>query len=154
MGPGDPPAEHRVVLPAPPERALAEVAEAAGEWGASWQPHHDGGRLILPVVQGLRRGVIAGPVECRPTDEGCEITLRIEERDLRINRPALVILSIGAVSGLALALWPWMPVLLQFAPIAFVLAFMAWVLVISRLRMSGATEFLDALADRLAISPD
>ena len=72
---------------------------------------------------------------------------RSPDEHYRVNKQAVVILVAGAISGLVLMLWPFFPALLGFAPVAIVLALIAWFLVVSRLRMAGPREFLDTVAE-------
>jgi hypothetical protein len=128
------------------------VEEAAEVWGAVWQPDSQGGRLALSTVQGLRQGVLSGSLKVQPSDGGTLLRLEIEEARLSINWSATAVLLLGALGGLSLVLWPLSPKILQLAPIGAVLAIVAWLLVVSRLRYSDATDFLDLVAE-LAGSP-
>ena len=49
---------------------------------------------------------------------------------------------------MSLVFWPISPVLLGFAPIGAVLAIVAWLMVVSRLRHSGVEDFLDLVETR------
>ena len=141
--------EHQVELVAQTTRVSAALKEAAEAWGADWQEAIDGGRLTLPTLTGLRRGVLVGRVTVQPAGRGSRIVFRIEESAHRINRPATVILLMGAIGGVSIVLWPFYPPLLGFAPVGVVLAFAAWLLVASRLRHSGPEDFFE-LVRRLA----
>lgn len=128
--------------------ALASVAKAAELWGAEWQPDGYGGRLLLPVTAGVRRGVM----KCRLTLEGAGSGhsrghLVVEEEHHWLNRPAVMILVLGAAGALAATLWPFFPKLLAVAPLAVVLALVAWLVVVSRLTTSGPAEFLELVED-------
>jgi hypothetical protein len=81
-------------------------------------------------------------VAIEPRADGAEVVLTEGERVLGLNRGAVAVLVIGAVAGVLLALWPFFPKLLVAAPLAAVLAFLTWFMVVSRLRMSGPEEFL------------
>jgi hypothetical protein len=126
------------------------VEEAAEVWGAVWQPDSQGGRLALSTVQGLRQGVLSGSLKVQPSDGGTLLRLEIEEARLSINWSATAVLLLGALGGLSLVLWPLSPKILQLAPIGAVLAIVAWLLVVSRLRYSDATDFLDLVAELAA----
>lgn len=130
-----------------PTKVLQTVDEAAEVWGAAWQPDGNGGRLDLPVVQGLRQGVLTGRLRAEPVDEGSLVRLEVDESHLRINWSATAVLLMGALGGLSLVLWPLSPTILQLAPIGAVLAVVAWLLVVSRLRYSGPGDFLDLVAE-------
>ena len=130
-----------------PTEVLRTVDDAAEVWGAAWQPEGDGGRLDLPVVQGLRQGVLTGSLRAEPADGGTLVRLQIDESRLTINWSAAAVLLLGAMGGLSLVLWPLSPKILQLAPIGAVLAIVAWLLVVSRLRYSGPVDFLDLVAE-------
>lgn len=132
-----------------PTIVLQAVGEAADVWGADWRPGEPGGsgQLVLPTIQGLRQGVLAGTLSTAPADGGTLLQLEIEEHDFSINWSATAILTLGAIGGLTLVLWPLSPKILQLAPIGAVLAVVAWLLVVSRLRYSDAGDFLDLVAE-------
>ena len=124
-------------------RVARAVRQAADDWGARWQPDGRGGRLLLPVSQGLKRGLVVARIEIESTAEGSELNLTVEDEDYRLNRPAVVVLLLGAAGGLVTALWPFFPGLLRLAPVGAVLALVAWLLVVSRLRTTDTDDFLD-----------
>jgi hypothetical protein len=130
------------VTPVEAERAIAATAEP---WGAEWLPRDGGGRLALPVVFGLRRGVLVGEVAIAPVGGGSKVTWRQVESHLEVHRSSVAVLSIAAVPLLGVLGWPLWPPLLAFAPLAAVLGLLAWWLVVSRLRSSGPEDFLAAL---------
>jgi len=134
----------RLEIGAPPAVAAEAVAEAAEAWGGSWEPGAGGGRLVIPVTAGLRRGVLVAGVEItRLGASGARLELSVEERHDQLNRPAVVILLLGAAGALTATLWPLFPRLLSVAPLAVVLAISAWLLIVARLRNSGPEEFLE-----------
>ena len=137
--------EHRVHFPGTPEQARRALNAAAAGWGASWTEDGAGGELVLPIVASLRHGILRARVAIEPRADGTEVVLTEGERALALNRGAVAVLAIGAVSGVVLALWPFFPQLRVAAPLAAVLAFLAWFMVVSRLRMSGPEEFLGEL---------
>lgn len=130
-----------------PESVLRAVEDATEIWGAAWQPENQGGRLSLPVVQGLRQGVLTGSLHTVPSERGTSVRLEIEESHFAINKSAAGVLLLGGLGGLTLVLWPLSPKILQLAPIGAVLAIVAWLLVVSRLRYSDAGDFLDLVAE-------
>lgn len=130
-----------------PESVLRAVEDAAEIWGAAWQPGNQGGRLSLPAVQGLRQGVLTGSLHTVPSEGGTLVRLEIEESHFAINRSAAGVLLLGGLGGLTLVLWPLSPKILQLAPIGAVLAIVAWLLVVSRLRYSDADDFLDLVEE-------
>ncbi len=141
---------HRLELDSPPQAVLAAVAAAAEDWGAEWAPGGGGGRLYLPVVAGLRRGVLSGQLEARSRrDGGTRLTLHAETTHWRVHRSAAAVLVLGALGALPVILWPLRPDFLALAPVGLVLLFLAWFMVVSRLRSAGAGEFLEAVRDRL-----
>ncbi len=134
-------------FPQPPERVLEAIDEAAEMWGAEWQPAGAGGNLLLPIVRGLRHGVLQITLALEPTPEGTSLSCRIQRSTLEINRSALAILILGGLGGLTVVFWPLSPKILQLAPLGAVLAFVAWLLVVSRLRNSGAEDFFSLVGD-------
>lgn len=130
----------------PPERVLAAVREAADLWGAFWQPEGRDSRLALPVVQGLRRGVQDIRVRAESRPPGARLQLEIESSRIHVHRPAVGVLVMGALGGICVMLWPLFPSLLPLAPAGAVLALVAWLLVVSRLRSKGPEEFLELVA--------
>lgn len=130
-----------------PEQVLGAVREAAELWGGHWQRQGRGGRLALPVVRGLRRGVVEGRLTAEPSGDGTTLRLEIVSRHYRLNRAAVTILILGGLGGLTTVLWPFFPGLLRFAPAGAVLAVAAWLLVSSRLRTGDEADFLALVAE-------
>jgi hypothetical protein len=145
--PPPPPSPREVEVDLPPEAALAAAARAAREWGAELEPAGAGGRLRLPVVAGIRRGVVAGllAVERGPAG-GARLRFTPEESIYYVHTPSVAVLLISALGGLLALAWLLYPRLLPVAPFGAVLALGGWFLVVSRLRNSGPEEFLDAVA--------
>jgi hypothetical protein len=139
--------EHRLDLDFDRHEALERVAEAAEIWGAHWRQEGTGGRLELPVTAGVRRGVLGGRLWFESASSGTRAVLRIEESRYSLNLSAIGVLLLGAVGGFVIMLWPFFPQLLALAPLAGVLALVAWLLVASRLRTTGAEEFLELVAE-------
>jgi hypothetical protein len=134
-------------MPQPPETVLEAVAEAAEMWGAEWQPGDRGGRLRLPVVHGLRRGIVRGTLRAEPASAGTALFFDIEDASYSVNKSAFAILLLGGIGGLILVLWPLSMSMLQLAPLGAVLALVAWLLVVSRLRNSDTVDFFEQVAD-------
>ena len=138
--------EHAIELDLPPAGALSALRKAAEEWGAELQEEGDGGTLHLPILAGLRRGLMSGPVEIRPAEGGSRVTFRPETSVYYVQTQAVMVLLLAVVGGLLTVLWPFFPKLLEVAPFGAVVALGGWFLVISRLRTSGPDEFLEAVA--------
>lgn len=130
----------------PPGTALAAVRQAAEDWGAEFTREGSGGRLRLPVIAGLRRGLVTGPVTVEPHEEGARVTFHPEESVWYVHTPAVVILLLAVFGAVLTVLWPFFPKLLAVAPFGAILALGGWFLVVSRLRTSGPEEFLEAVA--------
>ena len=139
-------AEHAVDLEVPPEQALAAVRRAAEDWGAELEPGGSGGTLRLPVVAGIRRGLVTGAVEIESAGEGSRVVFRPETSIYFVQTAAVAVLLLAAAGGLLTVLWPFYPELIPVAPFGAILALGGWFLVISRLRTSGPDEFLAAVA--------
>lgn len=133
------------------EAALTAVAAAADDWGGEWRREGTGGRLDLPAQAGLRHGLLQLAVRGR--DEGArgsELAFALTEERWLLHRPAVALLLAAALGGVAILLWPFVPGLGGLVPLALVLGVGAWLVVVSRLRHHGLTEFLADLDDRLA----
>jgi hypothetical protein len=129
-----------------PEAAADALARTAEDWGAEWTPARGGGRLVLPVVFGLRRGVAVGRVDIARLGTGSRLVWQLEESRLEVHRAAVAVLSFAAIPLLATLAWPFHPPLLALAPFAAVMGLLAWWLVVSRLRNSGPEEFFAAIS--------
>ncbi len=134
--------EHVIDLEVPPEEALAAVCRAAEDWGAELEDH----QLHLPVVSGIRRGMVTGSVEIQPLEGGSRVAFRPEKTFYYVQTSAVVILLLAAAGGVLTLLWPFFPKLMPMAPFGALLALGGWFLVVSRLRTSGPDEFLAAVA--------
>lgn len=139
-------AAHAIDLEMPPGTALAAIRQTAEDWGAEFVREGSGGRLRLPVLAGLRRGLLTGPVTVEPSEAGARVTFHPEEAVYYVQTPAVVILLLAVFGSAFTVLWPFFPDLLAVAPFGAVLALGGWFLVISRLRTSGPEEFLEAVA--------
>jgi hypothetical protein len=124
------------------------LAEAALAWGAEWTSdassvasQRSGGRLVLPVVFGLRRGVLVGRVDFEPSGDGSRIAWQLEESHLELQRASVALLTLTVLALLPALAWPFNPKLLALLPFALVMGLLAWWLVISRLETSGPEEF-------------
>jgi len=138
---------HQRQLSRPPATVLEAVDEAAEMWGAGWQPTDQGGQIRLPVVQGLRHGIVQGTLSAVPEESGTSLRFDIEETSYTLNKSALAIMLLGGMGGLSVVFWPLSPMILQLAPIGAVLALVAWLMVVSRLRNSDPEDFFDLVAD-------
>ncbi|HYO13958.1 MAG TPA: hypothetical protein VE685_12250 [Thermoanaerobaculia bacterium] len=139
-------APHAIDLEMPPGTALAAIRQTAEDWGAEFVREGSGGRLRLPVIAGLRRGLLTGPVTVEPSNGGARVTFHPEEAVYSVQTPAVVILLLAVFGAVFTVLWPFFPQLLVVAPFGAVLALGGWFLVVSRLRTSGPEEFLEAVA--------
>jgi hypothetical protein len=138
--------EHAIVLEAPPEKALAAVGQTAEDWGAEFRRDGSGGQLHLPVVAGIRRGLVTGAVEVRLAEGGSRVVFRPENAVYYVQTPAVMILLVAVAGSLLTVLWPFFPQMMNVAPFGALLALGGWFLVVSRLRTSGPDEFLVAVA--------
>jgi hypothetical protein len=135
---------HSAEVPVTISEAPAAIAAAAEAWGAEWQSDagdRQRGRLALPVVFGLRRGVLVGNVAIEPAGDGARLTWELEESHLELQRSAVALLALALALLLPALAWPFHPPLLTLLPLAAVTGLAAWWLVISRLRNSGPEEF-------------
>jgi hypothetical protein len=145
-------AEHVIDLDMPAEQALAALKQTAEDWGAQIQPGEDGSvemtgsRLHLPVVAGIRRGLVSGPVEVQPAEGGSRLVFRPEQSVYYVQTPSVMILILSVAGAVLTVLWPFYPQLMPVAPFGAIMALGGWFLVVSRLRTSGPDEFLTAVA--------
>ena len=137
---------HQLDIDLSPEEALEALSRASEMWGARWERQHQGGRLELPVLAGLKHGLLIGRVDVEPIADGSKVVFQIDDARYHLHRSALAILVIGAAGGIAATLWPFFPALLGVAPLAVVVAIGAWILVASRLRTSTVDDFFELLA--------
>lgn len=137
--------ERSVALPVAPEAALAALAEAAEIWNADLDPEPNGGRIRLPVIAGLRRGILTARVTVEPEDGGSRLVFREEGREDALHFQAVIVLLVALSGAVLTVIWPLLPHLLPLAPFGALLALGGWFLVISRLRTSGPEEFLEAV---------
>jgi hypothetical protein len=129
------------------DEALAALATVSDLWGATWERRGDSGWLELPVLAGLKHGVLSGKVRIEPAAHGSRVVFEVEKSRYRTQWTAVAILVLGAAGGIATTLWPYYPPLLGIAPLAVVVAIGAWILVASRLRTSTVEEFLELVAE-------
>ncbi|MDP9120110.1 MAG: hypothetical protein M3O15_01890 [Acidobacteriota bacterium] len=136
-----------IELPVGPEAALAAVARTAEAWGAELRSDGGGGhRLFLPVVTGIRRGLLAGPLTAEPAAAGSRVLFRPDEATYYLQTAAVALLLLAALGAAVCIAWPLFPSLIAAAPLGAVLALGGWFLVVSRLRSSGPEEFLEMVA--------
>ncbi|HSS77514.1 MAG TPA: hypothetical protein VLV54_12315 [Thermoanaerobaculia bacterium] len=144
-------AEHAIDLDMPPEQALSALRQTAEDWGAQIQAgdgsvEMTGSRLHLPVVAGIRRGLVSGPVEVQPAEGGARVVFRPEQSVYYVQTAAVMILILSVAGAALTVLWPFYPQLMAVAPFGAIIALGGWFLVVSRLRTSGPDEFLTAVA--------
>jgi hypothetical protein len=138
--------EHAIDLPLPPEEAVSAVQRTAENWGAEFERSGTGGQLHLPVLAGMRRGLVSGGIEVRPEAGGSRVVFWPEQSVYHVQTSAVVVLLVAVSGGILTVLWPFFPHLLPVAAFGALLALGGWFLVISRLRTSGPDEFLEAVA--------
>ena len=137
---------HQRELELPADAARELIGEAAESCGGEWSAEGAGGRLVLPVVYGLRRGVAVGRVEVvRLGDARSRVEWSEEESHLRVERSSVAVLSIAVVPLVGSIVWPFWPALFPLVPFAAIFGLLAWWLVVSRLRHFGPEEFLAGL---------
>jgi hypothetical protein len=135
---------HAIDLDMPPEQALSALRQTVEDWGA--QLSDEGSRLHLPVVAGIRRGLLSGPVEVQPAEGGSRLVFRPEQSVYYVQTPSVMILLLSVAGAILTVLWPFYPQLMPVAPFGAIMALGGWFLVVSRLRTSGPDEFLTAVA--------
>lgn len=138
----EPATGHAVDLPVQPGAAHSALRRAAEDWGAELSTEQGDSWLHLPVVHGLKRGLVSGPVRVEATEEGSRVVFHPEESRLYVQTASVFILLVAIAGALTTVLWPFFPNLLPIAPFGAILALGGWFLVLSRLRNSGPEEFL------------
>lgn len=139
---------HEVRVELPLAELPAALSAAAEAWGAEWSSDdssRNGGRLVLPVVFGLRRGVLVGRVDFEPAGDGARLAWRLEESHLHLQRASVAVLAFAVLAILPALAWPFQPKLLALLPFAAVMGLLAWWLVLSRLETSGPEEFFSTV---------
>lgn len=136
-----------------PERTIEALSEAAADWGGEWREEETGYLLLLPVTAGVRRGFSAARITVVKEGQGSRVDIGSIENHLEVNRGAAGVLAFGAMGAIVAILWPFFPGLLRLAPIAAVLAVVAWLLVAGRLRSLGLDEFF-AMVEEAAADDD
>jgi hypothetical protein len=140
---------HEVKVDLPVVDLSAALTAAAESWGAEWTADsapRDGGRLVLPVVFGLRRGVLVGRVDFEPSGDGSRLVWQLEESHLELQRASVGFLAFTVLTLLPALAWPFNPRLLALLPFALVMGLLAWWLILSRLETSGPEEFFATVA--------
>lgn len=147
---------HELRVGLPVAELPAALAAAAEAWGAEWTADsaaRDGGRLVLPVVFGLRRGVLVGRVDFEPAGDGARVAWMLEESHLEVQRAAVAVLVFTGLALVPALAWPFQPKLLALLPFAAVMGLLAWWLVLSRLESSGPEEFFATVGSPPPASP-
>ena len=135
-----------------PEELLAAVEASAGDWGAAWTPAVSdgagtaGGRLVLPALAGLRRGLLTADLVVSGRGAGASaVEARVVEEFWKLNLAAVMVLLMSAAGAAVTFLWPFYPRLLPALPVGALIAISGWFLVVNRLRTSGVEEFLEGV---------
>ena len=147
---------HEVRVDLPVAELPAALAAAAEAWGAEWTSDsapRDGGRLVLPVVFGLRRGVLVGRVDFEPAGDGARLVWQLEESHLELQRASVAILAFTILVLLPALAWPFNFKLIALLPFAAVMGLLAWWLVLSRLETSGPEEFFATVGPKPNAAP-
>src|SRR5260370_663910 len=82
----------------------AEARRARGEaredGGAECDPRGAGGQLRLPVVAGLRRGLLSGPVVVEAAGQGARVVFRPAAQDYWLETSAIAVLVMAGAGAL------------------------------------------------------
>lgn len=146
--------EHTLSLPVPPREASSALEEAAEAWGADLEAGRAARKIQLPILAGLRRGMLRGTATVEPAAGGSRLVLREEERLDYLHTPSVMVLLLAVLGAALTVLWPFYPQLLPVAPLGALMALGGWFLVISRLRSSGPEEFLKTVEAISEVEPE
>lgn len=150
------PVEHAIDLPCAAPAAQRALAAAAEEWGAELVAGDAGAWtgqdrvLHLPVMAGLRTGLLSGPVTVTAAGGGARVTFRPVTQDYYLETLAVAVMAVAGAGALLAAAWPLFPQLLPAAPLGVVLAISGWFLVLARKQARGPGEFLASVARHAA----
>ena len=109
-------AESAIDLDVPPGTALVAIGRTAEDWGGEFTRQGEGGRLRLPVLAGLRRGLVTGTITVLPTEAGSRVVFRPEEVLVSAHFQSVAVLVLSAAGALVTVLWPFFPKLMPVAP--------------------------------------
>lgn len=137
----------RLVLPLPAAASFKALRHKAELWGGGWQGEGLGGRLVIPVLAGLRRGLVGYAVSASDTPQGTQLEFVEEESDLKVHTPTVIVLLIAAAAALTCLVIPFVPKLLPLLPPCVVLCLATWLFIVARMRNSGLEEFIGDLED-------
>jgi len=124
---------------------LTATAEA---WGGSFRDDKTGeadGNLVIPVLAGLRRGFVGGPVRIEQQGTGSQVSFQVEESQYRVDLPSTLTLLSGAFGALIILVAPFFPKLWNLVPVGVMLSIGTWLFIVARLRNSGPEEFFEEL---------
>jgi hypothetical protein len=143
-------------LPGDTRQVTEAVRESAEIWGATWDLDHQTGssargRLTLPVRAGLRHGSLTGPVTVEGTGtRTTRLAFHPEDAEYHLWTPAVVVLLLAVGGSALVTLWPFFPELLPTAPLGAIMALSGWLLVVTRLKHQGTSEFLELIGEIVA----
>jgi hypothetical protein len=129
--------------------SLVALGEAVNDWGGEWTAGQGGAELMLPVQAGLRRGELRGRARSTALPGGSELEVEIAQAQWALDRSAVLLLTMAAITGVACVLWPFYPALAQLVPLGLVLGASAWLVILARLRHHGPVELLAQVEEAL-----
>jgi hypothetical protein len=145
------PDEYSVEMACDPASSLLYLAREAEGWGGEWQAESASqGRLLLPVLAGVRHGWVEGSLRVEPVAEDASrsrLTLRVDKSLYRVRRSTVTVLGIAALGALCFLLAPFIPRLWSLVPLGFMVSLGAWFFILSGLRNSGPEEFFEILGE-------
>lgn len=130
---------------------FAQLGRQAEAWGGSFDEKK--GRLELPVLAGLRHGLVIAEVEALAQRGGSKVRLKILESHYQLDRGGTFALSLAAPAAIAALVLPFFPRFWPLLPPALVLTLAAWLFVVARLRTSSLEDFLGELG-KAATDPE
>ena len=134
--------------------AVWEAVESAAEqWGGQFEREGEAAELVLPVAAGLRHGLAEVRAHVAGGRARADLTLSQTAAHYQLHLTGVAMLAVAGLGALITILCPFFPGLLPFLPIGILLAVAGWLVVVSRVRMSGLDDFLGTVESLLGEAP-
>ncbi|MEM6455265.1 MAG: hypothetical protein AAF772_09255 [Acidobacteriota bacterium] len=129
-----------------PDTTLRIVGEIAEVWGGEFRPlGRSGGTLTLPVLSGVHRGLVEGPLTLAEGKPFVRLAYMPNVLEYRVRPAPVMFLLLGALGAVVTTVGLFIPALLPLMPIGITIAAATWLFVVARLQNHGPDEFFDQL---------